>query len=188
MLKIYSYEEQRFIQAEEIKTGITLRVEGTIEEVECLLRKIEYTEVQEGFEANKVKRVYIKVEKSIIGVMEQTDLRELRKTVNHIKKYGSIDVDYMEETLIENMEKLEILPILWSDCEGVYITVCLRYEDKSILDIGYISNMNIRKSDLLDTEENKDLLKENYKKFSIKLKRWSKELNLKIADLEELTV
>lgn len=181
-MRIYEYITDKYINENEIKSVMELRIDGTISEVESLLKEINYEVVTEGHEAENNKRIYIKVLETKIQVKEYMTNKEFKETIKRSESFGSINgVEF---------ETLKLKTVIWHS-EGIFGEISLVNEDDEILlDIAFIDGLNLKGKRLyttLDNKENTNNILKATKKLLTKYKKWCENFDIKINNIKEET-
>jgi hypothetical protein len=185
-MKIYEYSLEdctvnKYINEEEIKAGMQLRIEGRISEVENLLKQMNYEIITEGHETDTLKRVYIKVLSTEIQVKEYMTNKEFKETVRRAERFESIEGIAFEE--------LKLKTIVWHTCDGVYGEIYLANEEEAtLLEIAYIDGLSLRGRSLyqtLDNQENTNNVLKATKKAFKKYSKRCENFNINIEEIKE---
>jgi len=188
-LQIHNYGisptvENGYIKEEQIQTGMSLRIDGTISEVNELLESIKYEEITEGHETTNNKRVYIKVLPTEIEVKEQITCKEFKEKIRKAVRYGTI---YNESEGSLNFDEVELKTIIWHSCDGLYTEIYLVNDEReTLLNIVSIDAKDLYK--MADTEENTINLLKVTKKALTKYSKWCENFDIKINSIEEQNV
>lgn len=185
-MKIYEYSLEdytvnKYINEEDIKTGMQLRIEGKTSEVENLLEQINYEIITEGHETDTVKRVYIKVLPTEIQVKEYMTNKEFKETVRRAERFGTIEGITFEE--------LKLKTIVWHTCDGVFGEIYLaNEEEETLLNIAFIDGLSLKGCSLyktLDNQENTSNILKTTKKAFKKYRKWCENFDITIKEIEE---
>jgi hypothetical protein len=181
-MKIYDYTSNKYINEEDIKSGMQLRIEGTISEVEGLLKQVNYEIIAEGHETENNKRVYIKVLSTEIQVREYMTNKEFKETIRRDESFCAINgVEF---------ETLKLRTVIWHS-DGIFGEISLVNEDdETLLDIAFIDGLNLKGERLyqtLDNKENTINILKYIKKLLTKYKKWCENFDIKINNIKEET-
>jgi hypothetical protein len=184
-MKIYEYSLEdctvnKYINEADIKSGMKLRIEGKISEVDGLLRQMNYEIVTEGHETDTIKRVYIKVLATEIQVKEYITNKEFKEKISKAERCRAINgVEFQELTL---------RTIVWHT-DGVFSEIhIVNEEDEILVDIAFIDGLSLKGRSLyetLDNEENTNNVIKATKKALTKYKKWCQGFDVKIRDIKE---
>lgn len=167
MLKIYNYDERKYIKEEEIKSNMILRLTGDIQEINQLLEKVKFEEVKKIMENS----IVIKVLPCEFKTVEKMTNKDFKKEFNRILRNHELD-------------EVEAFANICHDMNGVYGEIGYYYNDEYIT-VCYVNDDSL--SDNLDNEENLTEVKKAMKKAYTKYKKWFSNFNIELEPVKEVT-